>query len=117
MIRYKITETARRKKRQEMQENDRNHFGTGIKGSVASAGQSQPNDSGNIFKKGLSSLTGLFQTREEKMQLELKANANLIYSELTRFSRFFINLQLPYEEAYNLLSTSGDNFLIDKAKM
>ena len=31
------------------------------------------------------------------MQLELKANASLIYSELTRFSRFFINLQLPYE--------------------
>ena len=47
----------------------------------------------------------------------MKANANLIYSELTRFSRFFINLQLPYEEAYELLATSGDNFLVDKAKM
>ena len=72
--------------------------------NTVNGGDNSTSSGGNIFKKGLSSLTGLFQTKEEKMQIELKANATLIYNELTRFSRFFINLQLPYEQAYNLLA-------------
>lgn len=121
VIRHKIDESIRRKKRQEMQDNDRNHFGVGIKSSSASAAShhhsSYGGESGNIFKKGLSSLTGLFQSKEERLQVELKTYANLIYNELTRFQRFFINLQMPYEQAHDLLIWSGEAFQVDRAKV
>ena len=57
------------------------------------------------------------KTKEEKLELELKENANLIFNELSRFVNHFINLTLPYEQAHEILIWSCDTFQVDKTKM
>ena len=56
------------------------------------------------------------KTKEEKLELELKENANLIFNELSRFVNHFINLTLPYEQAHEVLIWSCDTFQVDKTK-
>ena len=110
MLRLKIEDAHRRKKRREQLEagngQDRNHFGIGIKSS----------GDGNIFKKGFKSLKGLMQTKEEKQQTEFKQNANLIFNELSHFVNHFINLALPYEQAHEVLIWATDTFHVEKSK-
>ena len=111
MIRLKIEDALRRKKRREMLESgqaggDRNAFGIGIKATGDS----------NIFKKGIKSLKSMIQTKEEKQTIEFKSNANLIFNELSRFVNFFINLTLPYEQAHDILMWACDQFLVEKPK-
>ena len=55
-------------------------------------------------------MKGLIQTKEEKYELELKENANLIFNELSRFVNHFINLALPYEQAHEVLIWSCETF-------
>ena len=109
MIRLKIEDAFRRKKRREQLEagassSERTNFVIGVR----SAGDS------NIFKKGFKSLKGLMQTREEKQQIELKQNANLIFNELSRFVGHFIALAMPYEQAHEVLKWSCEAFLVEK---
>ena len=105
-----MEDAYRRKKRREQLEakshSERSHFGISLK----SGGNS------NIFKKGFKSLKGLIQTKEEKLELELKENANLIFNELSRFVNHFINLALPYEQAHEVLIWSCETFQVDKTK-
>lgn len=89
-----------------MNKEERTSFSIGTKASSDS----------NIFKKGFKSLKGLIQTKEVKHQLELKAHANLIFNELSRFVTYFINLSLPYEQAHEVLIWSCEAFNVDKSK-
>ena len=74
-----MEDAYRRKKRREQIEakesSERSRFSLGIRSS----------GDANIFKKGFKSLKGLVQTKEEKREIELKANSNLIFNELSRF--------------------------------
>ena len=45
----------------------------------------------------------LIQTKEEKQLQKFKDHQNLIFNEISRFVTYFINLQLPYEQASELL--------------
>ena len=110
MLRLKMEDAYRRKKRREQMEaktqSEKSSFGFSLKSGKDS----------NIFKKGFKGLKGLIQTKEEKQQLELKANANLIFNELSRFVAHFINLTLPYEQSHEVLIWTCENFQVDKTK-
>ena len=42
--------------------------------------------------------------------MEIQANSNLIFNELSRFVQYFINFGLPYEQANDILIYYCDTF-------
>ena len=110
MINLKIEDAFRRKKLKEQLDSKNKSAQKKFSLSGRSSGDS------NFFKKGFKKLSGLVKSKEEKTQLELINNANLVFNELSRFVNHFINLTLPYEQAHELLFWSCDCFNVDKSK-
>jgi len=58
----------------------------------------------------------LVQSADEKFRADVRDHQNLIFNELSRFVNFFVNICLPYEQAYQLLTEACDFFQLDKNK-
>ena len=102
MLRLKIEDALRRKKRKEQL--DRRQGGH----SNFFEQRFDPKSDKNIFKRGFKSLKGIVQTREDKFRHDIKSNSNLIFNELSRFVTYFNSLSLPYETAHGALLWSCD---------
>ena len=63
----------------------------------------------SIFKKGLKSLSGIWQTKKQTPQ----SHQNLVFNELSRFVQFFINFQLSFELANTILLHYCDMYQIE----
>ena len=98
MIKLKIEDSERRKKRREQLDNSKNdnnwNFGIGLKSSIVNT---------SILTDGFKGLKKLMQSSEEKQTITLQANASLIFNELSNFVAHFINLNLSYEKAHEVL--------------
>ena len=70
----------------------------------------------NIIKKGFKSLKGFLQTKEDRFKEELRLYANMIFNELSRYVTHFINLNLPYEYAHEILLWCCEEFCVDKTQ-
>lgn len=56
------------------------------------------------------------QTKEQKEVQELKENSNLVYDVLSQFITFFINFNMPFDHANQLVSKACELFVTDESK-
>ena len=110
MLRLKIEDALRRKKRKEQLDKQQaghvNFFERRF----------DPKSDQNIFKRGFKNLKGIIQTQEEKFKADIKTNQNLIFNELSRFVTYFTTLSLPYEAASGALLWSCELYQVEKSK-
>ena len=64
----------------------------------------------NILSAGFKGLKKMMQSSEEKETISLQANASLIFNELSKFVTHFINLNLSYEKAHEVLFWACNRF-------
>ena len=111
MIKLKIEDSERRKKRREQLDNTKNdnnwNFGIGLKSSIVNT---------SILTDGFKGLKKLMQSSEEKQTITLQANASLIFNELSNFVAHFINLNLSYEKAHEVLYWACNKYQVERAK-
>ena len=100
VVKVKIDDSNRRRKAKELRDKQ-NGVSSGnsfMNKGNGWGGQKDETKDKNIFKKGFRSLKNIMpKTKEEKVKIELKANANVIFNELNRFVQYFINMQMPID--------------------
>ena len=117
MMRLKIEDANRRRKRKEQLDKlkGQNSARSTLSAFVGRNRSGKTQDS-NLITKGFKSLRGFLQTKEDKFKEELKLYANMIFNELSRYVAHFINLNLPYEYAHEILLWCCEEFCVDKTQ-
>jgi hypothetical protein len=95
IIKLKIEDAVKRKKRKEAidKQNEK----------LADNKTDKKQDAKAFFAKGSRFIKGLIQTKEEKTKQVIDSHQNMIFNELSHFVTHFINLNLPFQQANELL--------------
>ena len=117
MIRLKIEDANRRRKRKQEMDKLANKGNTSKRNTISNLvgiSRGANNQESSMFKKGFKSLKNLMQTKEDKFKEELKQYGNMIFNELSRYVTHFINLNLPYEYAHEILLWCCEEYCMEK---
>lgn len=66
------------------------------------------------FAFATSKLQGLIKSKDDQMKEDLKDFSNMVFDEVSQFITFFINYNLPFRLAKNLLQWTSEQYVTDK---